>query len=81
MLQIDGVTPLLIASLNGHVECVRALLGGSAAINQAAVGAACSLALLRGGSGWGRMCGSLRARMCLLGAHGCRALEEGMRER
>ncbi len=37
-LQTNGVTPLYIASQEGHVECVRALLGRGAAINQAKVG-------------------------------------------
>ncbi len=46
--QKDGATPLCIASNNGHVECVRALLGGGAAINQAKVGSAGSMARLRG---------------------------------
>ncbi len=36
--QTDGATPLCAASYQGHVECVRALLGGGAAINQANVG-------------------------------------------
>ena len=38
VLQTDGATPLYIASETGHVECVRVLLGGGAAINQAMVG-------------------------------------------
>ena len=38
VLQTDGTTPLFIASQNGHVECVWALLGGGAAIDQAMVG-------------------------------------------
>ncbi len=49
MLQTTGVTPLYIASQNGHVECVRALLGGGAAINQAEVGCASSMAWYCGG--------------------------------
>ena len=36
--QTIGATPLLIASQEGHVECVRALLDGGAAIDQAKVG-------------------------------------------
>ncbi len=52
-MQIDGVTPLLAASFSGHVECVRALLGWGAAINQAAVGCAGSIALLCGACGCG----------------------------
>ncbi len=35
--QTDGRTPLYAASLNGHVEVVRALVGAGAAVNQAAV--------------------------------------------
>jgi hypothetical protein len=38
VLQTDGATPLFIACQEGKVECVRALLGGGAAINQAKVG-------------------------------------------
>ncbi len=41
VLQAIGSTPLYIASQNGHVECVRALLDGGAAINQARVGSSC----------------------------------------
>jgi hypothetical protein len=40
--QANGATPLCTASYHGHVECVRALLGGGAAINQAMVGCASS---------------------------------------
>ena len=36
--QTDGWTPLLIASQNGHVEAVRALVELGAAVNQAKVG-------------------------------------------
>jgi ankyrin repeat protein len=36
--QTTGWTPLHIASEKGHVECVRALLDGGVAINQASVG-------------------------------------------
>ncbi len=36
--QTDGCTSLYSASEKGHVECVRALLGEGAAINQAMVG-------------------------------------------
>jgi hypothetical protein len=49
VLQTDGATPLYIASQNGHVECVRALLGGGAAINQANVSCAGLIAGHRGG--------------------------------
>jgi hypothetical protein len=49
VLQTDGATPLYIASEKGHVECVRALLGGGAAINQAEVGCASSMARHCGG--------------------------------
>ena len=38
VLQTEGVTPLYIASQNGNLECVRSLLGGGAAIDQAMVG-------------------------------------------
>ncbi len=37
VLQTNGMTPLYIASHEGHVECVRALLDGGAAIDQAKV--------------------------------------------
>jgi ankyrin repeat protein len=35
--QTDGFTPLCVASQNGHVEVVRALVGAGAAVNQADV--------------------------------------------
>ncbi len=35
VLQTDGGTPLYVASQNGHVEVVRALVGAGAAVNQA----------------------------------------------
>ncbi len=44
VLQTDDATPLFIACQNGHVECVRALLSGGAAIDQAMVGCASSRA-------------------------------------
>jgi hypothetical protein len=47
--QTKGATPLYIANKNGHVECVRALLDGGAAINQATVGRTSSMARHRGG--------------------------------
>jgi hypothetical protein len=49
MSQTDGATPLCIASQNGHVECVRALLARGAAINQATVGCGRSMARHCGG--------------------------------
>jgi hypothetical protein len=49
VLQTDGWTPLYIASGKGHVECVRALLDGGAAINQAKVGCASSMSRHCGG--------------------------------
>ncbi len=36
-MQVDGSTPLYLASLNGHMEAVRVLLGAGAAVNQAKV--------------------------------------------
>ena len=44
VLQANGVTPLCAASLNGHVECVQALLDRGAAVNQATVGVISSMA-------------------------------------
>ncbi len=44
VLQTDGATPLFIASQNGHVECVRALLEKGAAVIQAMVSCARSMA-------------------------------------
>ncbi len=35
--QTNGRTPIYVASLNGHVEVVRALVGAGAAVNQAKV--------------------------------------------
>jgi hypothetical protein len=46
-LQMDGFTPLYVASESGHVECIRALLDGGAAINQATVGSTSSMARAR----------------------------------
>jgi hypothetical protein len=44
VFQTGGFTPLYIASETGHVECVRALLGGGAEINQEKVGCTSSIA-------------------------------------
>jgi hypothetical protein len=41
--ETEGGTALYVASDSGHVECVRALLDGGAAINQATVRCAMSL--------------------------------------
>ncbi len=70
--QKAGTTPLCIASQCGHVECVRALLDGGAAINQALVGFASSMARHCRG-----LCGTpLPACMCSWwGALGCDAVE------
>jgi ankyrin repeat protein len=35
--QADGRTPLFMASVNGHVEAVVALVGAGAAVNEALV--------------------------------------------
>jgi hypothetical protein len=75
--QTTGATPLLIASDQGHVECVRALLDGGAAINQATVGCTGSMARHRGGLCVGISVGDCaHARVCSwLGALGWHALE------
>ncbi len=39
VVQANGLTPLHAASVNGHVEAVRALVGAGAAVNQADVSA------------------------------------------
>ncbi len=80
--QTDGTTPLHVASEKGHVECVRALLGGGVAINQATVRCAGSIARHRWGLGVRVPLGScVHACVCSwLGARGWRALE-GMGER
>ncbi len=59
--QTDETTPLYVASYNGHVECVRALLGGGAAINQATVGCAMTVALHDIA---GAVCAGLRGSLC-----------------
>ncbi len=53
VVQANGMTPLFKASQNGHVEAVRALLDGGAAVNQADV------------SGYGR--GEERGTVCVCG--------------
>ncbi len=47
--QTSGCTPLSIASEKGHVECLRVLLDGGAAINKARVGRTTSMARCRMG--------------------------------
>jgi hypothetical protein len=48
--QTDGTTPLYVASEEGHVECVRGLLGAGAAVNQENVGCSSSMAWRGGGA-------------------------------
>ena len=51
VLQTNGCTPLYAASLNGHVEVVRVLVGAGAAVNQADVcddWACCLNSVMRG---------------------------------
>jgi hypothetical protein len=38
VLQVDGGSPLVIASQNGHIGVVQTLLGAGAAVDQAMVG-------------------------------------------
>ncbi len=69
VFQTSGATPLYIASRNGHVECVRALLDRGAVINQAKVGCPAWMVKYCGGCLCAGMCGRHRACMCrLLGA-------------
>jgi hypothetical protein len=56
-LQASGATPLYIASENGHVECVRALLDRGASINQAEVGCTTWMAEYFGSCVCAGMCG------------------------
>ena len=62
VFQTDGWTPLHIASQNGHVECVRALLDRGAAINQATVG--CTIWMAEYCSGL-CVCGDVREAPCM----------------
>ncbi len=78
VLQTDGATPLYIASANGHVECVRALLDRGAEINQATtVGCQCASSMAPGcGICVRGMRGSLAACVCVWsGALGCDEFE------
>ncbi len=68
VLQTDGWTPLLIASEKGHVECVRALLGGGAAIDQARVSCASSMARHCGGYSFGDTWRPCRIHVPLVGS-------------
>ena len=52
LAQTDGYTPLHAASRDGHVEVVRALLGGGAAVNQGMVRCHVSNRLARVTSHW-----------------------------
>ncbi len=61
VLQTSGATPLYIACQEGHVECVRALLDGGAAINQATVGCTVRTPEYCGGCMCAGMCGRHRA--------------------
>ncbi len=66
VLQTDGTTPLLIASENGHVECMQVLLDRGAAINQAEVSCPTWTAEYCGGCMCVGMCGRHSACMCSL---------------
>ncbi len=66
-VQGDGASPLFIASRNGHVEVVRALLGAGADVGQATVSRACSVV---GGMGYGavrRPTDAVCGAMCVCG--------------
>jgi ankyrin repeat protein len=69
MVQASGATPLLAASWNGHVECVRALLAGGAAINQAMVGSSCPCSAQHVAGMWVRIVEVMRevSRACVFG--------------
>ncbi len=76
VFQTDGWTPLHIASQDGHVECVRALLDRGAAINQAEVGCPTWMTKCCGGCVCAGMCGRLCSCQCgLWGALGWHAVE------
>jgi hypothetical protein len=64
VLQTGGATPLYIASENGHVECMWALLDFGAAINQTTVGCAVWTAEYCEGCVCAGMSGMRRACMC-----------------
>ncbi len=74
--QTDGSSPLFVASLNGHVEVARALVGAGAAVNQARVRDDCwvaaSVRLCASSVVWSAACkcAALRALVCLLGVNG-----------
>jgi hypothetical protein len=77
--QTDGWTPLFIASHNGHVEVVRALVGAGAAVNQAAVREDLGGCWCSGVRGWldvglqharAALCMCVCLCLCLLGVHG-----------
>jgi len=70
--QTDGATPLYVASLEGHVEVVRALAGAGAVVGQATVRAHWLARVCVGNS---CLCRSKRVQLCvhewcLRGEHG-----------
>jgi hypothetical protein len=76
VFQTTGVTPLHIASMNGHVECVRTLLDRGAAIDQAKVSCPTWTAEYCGSCVGAGMSGTHRVCMCSLwGALGWNAVE------